>query len=227
MQEEYAVNKYLIIMGETDLLKSLSKEQISAYLIDGSFKIAAYGKNSVIHFEGEICSKLDIILSGKVVVERIDQSGGLMTVAEFYGNDILGGNLLFSKNPHYPMTITAQKPAVILEINKARLFQLFSDNHQFLRTYLELVSDHAFILGDKIKHYVNRTIRESIINFLKYESKMQNTNRIKLNMTKKALAEKIGIQRTSLSRELAKMRNDGLIVYDSQSIELLNTKQQK
>ena len=227
MQEEYAVNKYLIIMGETDLLKSLSKEQISAYLIDGSFKIAAYGKNSVIHFEGEICSKLDIILSGKVVVERIDQSGGLMTVAEFYGNDILGGNLLFSKNPHYPMTITAQQPAVILEINKERLFQLFSDNHQFLRTYLELVSDHAFILGDKIKHYVNRTIRESIINFLKYESKMQNTNRIKLNMTKKALAEKIGIQRTSLSRELAKMRNDGLIVYDSQSIELLNTKQQK
>ena len=63
-----------------------------------------------------------------------------MTVAEFLSDDILGGNLLFSKNPHYPMTITAKSPAVILEINRERLFQLFSDNHDFLRRYLEFIS---------------------------------------------------------------------------------------
>jgi DNA-binding transcriptional regulator LsrR (DeoR family) len=59
------------------------------------------------------------------------------------------------------------------------------------------------------------------MNLLEYESKRQNTNYIKLNMTKKALAEKIGVQRTSLSRELAKMRKDGLIVFDRTSITLL------
>ncbi|HPE16011.1 MAG TPA: helix-turn-helix domain-containing protein, partial [Oscillospiraceae bacterium] len=41
------------------------------------------------------------------------------------------------------------------------------------------------------------------------------------SMTKKALAERIGVQRTSLSRELAKMRDDGLIKFDIDSIELL------
>ena len=35
------------------------------------------------------------------------------------------------------------------------------------------------------------------------------------------LAEKIGVQRTSLSRELAKMREDGLVVFDEKSITLL------
>ena len=40
-------------------------------------------------------------------------------------------------------------------------------------------------------------------------------------MTKKALAERIGVQRTSLSRELAKMRADGLIKYDAESIEIM------
>jgi CRP/FNR family transcriptional regulator, dissimilatory nitrate respiration regulator len=129
---------------------------------------------------------------------------------------------MFSKNPYYPMTVTAKDATLILEINKTRLFQLFSDNHDFLKSYLEYVSDHTVILGDRIKHYVNRTIRESIISYLDCESKKQNSNIIKLNMTKKALAERIGVQRTSLSRELAKMREDGLIEYTPVSISLLH-----
>lgn len=215
------MNQHMNLIGKCTLLDSIPAEDINSYISDGSFKISAYGKNSIVHFSGEICLKLEIILSGKVTVEHIDEYGNLMNIAEFYSNEILGGNLLFSKNPHYPMTITAKQPTIILEINKERLFALFSSNHGFLRSYLEFVSDHAVILGDRIKHYVNKTIRECIMNYLEYERQMQNSNQIRLNITKKAWAEKIGVQRTSLSRELAKMRKDGLIRYDAKSIELL------
>jgi CRP-like cAMP-binding protein len=215
------VKNYLGEMKQVDLIKSIKSEEIELFLNKGSFKTTEYGKNNIVHFVGEVCSKLEIILSGKVVIERIDESGNLMTIAEFFSGDVLGGNLMFSKNPHYPMTVTTKQPTVILEINKTRLFQLFSDNHDFLKSYLEYVSDHTVILGDRIKHYVNRTIRESIMSYLDYELKKQNGNIIKLSITKKALAEKIGVQRTSLSRELAKMRDDGLIKFDIDSIELL------
>jgi CRP-like cAMP-binding protein len=216
------VKKYLELIRKIDLLKLINPQEMESYLTDGSGKITQYGKNNIVHFVGEVCSKLEIILSGKVVIERIDESGNLMTIAEFFSGDVLGGNLMFSKNPYYPMTVTAKEATLILAINKERLFRLFSDNHEFLRSYLEYVSDHTVILGDRIKHYVNRTIRESIISYLDYECKKQNSSTIKLNMTKKALAERIGVQRTSLSRELAKMREDGLIKYDSMTIELLH-----
>lgn len=209
------------LIRKITLLNSLSDKDILASLKNGKFKIVSYKKNSVIHFDGELCRKLEIILSGKVVVNRIDESGNLLTISEFYSNDILGGNLLFSKNPYYPMTISTQLSTEILEIDREMLFELFCHNPRFLQNYLGLISDHAFILGDKIKHYVNKTIRESIMNYLNYESKKQNSNQIKLDITKKALAEKIGIQRTSLSRELAKMRKDGLIIFDRDSITLL------
>lgn len=216
------MKKNMELMGQIDLMKSITPQEIESYLIEGSCKITQYKKNNIVHFVGEVCSKLEIILSGKVVIERIDESGNLMTIAEFLGGDVLGGNLMFSKNPYYPMTVTAKEATLILEINKDRLFRLFSDNHEFLSSYLEYVSDHTVILGDRIKHYVNRTIRESIISYLNFESKKQNSSIIKLSMTKKALAERIGVQRTSLSRELAKMRGDGLIEFNSVSITLLN-----
>jgi len=55
-----------------------------------------------------------------------------------------------------------------------------------------------------------------------YESYVQKSNIIKIEVTKKDLAEKFGVQRSSLSRELNKMRKDGLIEYDAYSITIVN-----
>ncbi|MCE5234962.1 MAG: cyclic nucleotide-binding domain-containing protein, partial [Eubacteriales bacterium] len=145
------MNKHISLLEKCAPLSSLSAEDTGSCLKDGSFRVRSYAKNNIVHFAGEVCSKLEIILSGKVAVEHIDESGKLVSIAEFYGNEILGGNLLFSKNPYYPMTITAKQSTVILEISMDRLFELFTDNHDFLRSYLEYVSDHATILGDRIK----------------------------------------------------------------------------
>lgn len=215
------MNPYLKLIENTTLLSTLPSDYIKLHLANGNFKIKTYTKNSIIHFEGDHCFKLEIVLTGKVIVARIDESGNLLTIAEFFQNDILGGNLMFSKNPYFPMTSTALEESVILEIEKNLLFTLLSESPVFLKAYLEFVADHTFILGDKIKHYVNKTIRECVLGFLDYESKHQNSNKVILNMTKQTLADKIGVQRTSLSRELSKMRNEGLIEYDSKSITIL------
>lgn len=128
------MKKYLELMQQIDLIKSIYQE-IELDLIEGKCKTTEYGKNSIVHFVGEVCSKLEIILSGKVAIERIDESGNLMTIAEFFSGDILGGNLMFSKNPHYPMTVTAKQLTLILEMDKNQLLRLLADNHDFLRNY--------------------------------------------------------------------------------------------
>lgn len=219
--EDIKMKKYMNLIGDSPLLSCLSKEEVALCLKDGSFRVKTYGRNSIIHFSGEVCRGLDIILSGLVAVERIDEGGNLMSIAEFCDGEILGGNLLFSKTPYYPMTITAKQAVIIVEIDKNRLLELFSGNPIFLRSYLEFVADHTAILGDRIKHYVGKTIRECIIAYLEYEQKKQGSNTILLPFTKKAWAEKIGVSRTSLSRELNKMKKDGLIRYDNKIIEVL------
>ena len=212
----------LDLLKQIDLVKSFDANQLESLLQAKGNKVNSYEKNNIVHFVGTICENLEIILSGEVVIERIDESGKLMSIAEFFDGDILGGNLLFSKNPCYPMTVTAKKPTIILEISKRQLFYLFASSLDFLKSYLAYISDHSVILGDRIKHYVNRTIRECIISYLDYESKKQESSTIKLTISKKALAERIGVQRTSLSRELAKMRNEGLIEFDKNNRKLVS-----
>lgn len=217
-------NQQVLLAAQTTLLKPLGAEFVDKALRDGLFRVANITRGSTVHFEGDACRRLEIVLSGQIAIERIDVEGNLMTVAQCRRNEVLGGNLLFSQHPVYPMTLTALKDTSLLMIEKDLLFDLLSKNPDFLKAYLELTSDRANTLGDQIRHYVNKSIRMCLLNFLKQEYDRQNVNPIKLSLSKKMLAEKIGVQRTSISRELAKMRRDGLIDYDRDAITILDEK---
>ena len=75
------MNKNIDLIKSTVLTKFLSDEDILTNLKSGKFKVTSYKKSSVVHFDGETCSKLEIILSGKVVVDRIGESGNLLTIS--------------------------------------------------------------------------------------------------------------------------------------------------
>ena len=207
---------------EPALLHAVPTEALETYRRNGTFRTIAYKKDTVIHFEGEVCRSLEIILTGHIGVEHIEPSGNLMNVAEFFAGDILGGSLMFSQNPHYPMTVTTRRSAVILEINKDDLFLMFCHHPAFLKTFLTIIADRTALLGDRISHYARRSIRECIINYLRYESARQHSDIVHLGVSKKVLAERIGVQRTSLSRELAKMKKANLIDFDAASITILS-----
>lgn len=186
------------------------------------FLIKKYPKQAIIHLDGDACHAIDVILTGTVSIERIDEEGNLLKVAEFYPDDILGGNLIFSKNPFYPMTVTTKTDVMLISISKSVVFDLCSVSTEFLAAFLAYMSDHALLLGDKIKHSIQRTIRESLIAYLKNEVLLQNNRTIQLSCTKKDLADRIGVQRTSLSRELQKMKKEGLVDYDQKTIIILD-----
>jgi len=163
---------------------------------------------------------MEVVLEGTLVVERIDVSGDVLTVAEFKQGDVLGGNLIFASQPQYPMTITARSRVKLLEINKKVVLELCRQNTGFLEAFLSLISNYTFLLGEKIKQDVRRPLRDKIISYLEVERKRQQSNRVKLSMSKKALAERLGVQRTSLSRELQRMKQEGLVDYDAHSVTL-------
>lgn len=214
------LTKYLNQITSSPLLSTLLLEDIQHFLYYGQFEVASYKKDSILHFDGEHCNELEIVLSGSIAIDRIDKSGNLLSISDFSDGDLIGGHLIFSSKPIYLMTVSAYSDTVILRIKKSLLFELLSSNKAFLGAYLEFVSNNASILGNKIIHYSKKSIREAIIYYLNQEFEKQKSSTIKLTMSKKNLAERIGVQRTSLSRELNKMQNDGLITFDSKYIKI-------
>ena len=214
------IKDYLSILRLTKLFDEFSAKELLNLFKTHNYIISKYNKGSIIHFESEKCNYWDIILKGQVFVQKIDEKGNVLTVAEFKIGDNIGGNLLFSKYPYYPMSVLAKSDTEILHIPKDFVLQLCQTSQDFLVKFLTCISDKTAILTSKIKSISMKSIRESIIEFLNYEYYTQKSKEIKLDITKKELAERLGIQRTSLSRELNKMKKDGLINYDAHSITI-------
>ncbi len=201
------------------LFGSLSEQESKRLLQAKDLRINEYAKNAVIYLQNERCGTLDAILQGSVIVQSIDEQGNVLTVSEFWAGDLIGVNLLFSQRNFYPMTITAKAATTILHVGKATITELCMTNQDFWLGLLLHLSDRSVLLTDKIKLISAKTIRQLITEFLAYEYRRQGSSLlIKLDMSKKELAERFGIPRTSLSRELQKMRRDGLLEYDRDSI---------
>lgn len=216
------IKNYLNILKLTGLFDGFTTAQLLDLFKTNQYTITQYKKGSIVHFESEACNSWDIILKGEVIVQKIDEKGNVLTVTEFRVGDTIGGNLLFSKYPYYPMSVLAKSDTDILHINKSFVLMLCQISQDFLMQFLTCISDKTFILTSKIKSISMKSIRECIIEFLNYEYYSQKNKEIKLHMTKKELAERLGIQRTSLSRELNKMKKDGLVDYDARSITIFD-----
>lgn len=213
---------FIDMLKNIDLFKQLSIQNIEDLLTKDSYDIKTYTKNSVIYFPNEKCTTFDIVLNGIVSVQGIDGKGNYISISDFTIGDTIGGNLLFSHKNFYPMMIFSKIEACILHLKKDLILKLCQCNTDFLIKFLQSISDKTLILTDKIKTLSLKSIRQCIVDFLICERYIQKSNIIKLTLTKKQLAEKFGVQRPSLSRELNKMRKDGFIEYDAYSITILD-----
>lgn len=203
------------------MMHALSKDYLDKALEKGIIKKEHFNKGEVIHFENDPCGQLEILIDGRIIVERIDEDGNLLTIRQFEPGDILGGNLIFSKSPYYPMTITALSSVTLYKLDKKLVFQLCKENETFLAQYLELISDYALVLGEKIKSHVKRPLKKRILIYLEHESIKQKSTIVYLSLSKKKLAEYFGVERTSLSRALQQLKTEGHIVsYDAKNITL-------
>lgn len=213
---------FISILENTELFKDISLSTINHLFVQDSFNIKTYKKNSVIYFQNEKCVTFDIVLKGIVSVQSTDEKGNYISISDFTIGSELGGNLLFSHKNFYPMMVLAKTEVTLIHLKKDLVLSLCQSNTTFLSKFLHSISDKTLILTDKIKTLSLKSIRQCIIDFLMYESYVQKSNIIKLEVTKKDLAEKFGVQRSSLSRELNKMKKDGLIEYDAYSITIVN-----
>lgn len=225
----YVTNKELIIINfencmdiisRLELFNDFTKEELADFFSSSKYRINQYSKDQIIHLQNEHCQTMDIILQGRVSIQKIDEQGNIFQIAQFLGGSFFGANLIFSSRNLYPMTVVAESDATVLSMSKELIILLGQSNTKFLLGFLSAVSDITLVLTDKIEAMSLKTIREKIFDFLKYEYSLKKHPKIYLDFTKKEFAERLGIQRTSLSRELNKMRGEGLIDFDAKTITI-------
>ncbi|MCK9190537.1 MAG: Crp/Fnr family transcriptional regulator [Sphaerochaetaceae bacterium] len=183
-------------------------------------KINRKNSNQVIREKGSICNSIDIVLSGSLNSFTLSESGTENVVFNFERGAILGGNLVFSPSPIYPMTIFCKKDCTTLNLSRELIVDLLDDK-EFAIFFITMISKNAQSLNKKVLTYTQNTLRENIIEYIQELAVIQRSNTVRLQIPKAELATLFGVQRQSLFRELKKMSDEGIITSHNKEITIL------
>lgn len=209
------------VLKNTCFFKGISSEEIDSILKSEAYIVSSYKKGEVIANQGEKCSSLSVILEGKAVIQTIYENGKVLTLANFNVSDVFAEALLFSKSREYPATVMAVENCKVLSLPKKSVLGIIQKNTQFTENILELLSQKIVILNKKINLVELDSIRRKICKILLDNYKINNKLTLKIS-SKKDMAEELGIPRPSLSRELIKMKDMGLIDVTLKEIKIID-----
>ncbi len=203
-------------LRRSSMLGKLNQKQWDDFKMVSSEYGRRYQKGQIIHLEDDPCVSADFIVAGALHVKRHDVEGRTFMIERFKEGDLIGANLLFSSDPVYPMTIIAESDCIIVSYGKEQILHWCQSNAEFLESYMLEISDKTKVLVNAVRKISTGTLRENLtvyFNELMERTKNDSSGRVvKLPVTKKELAERYGVARTSLSRELARMESDGIII---------------
>lgn len=216
------LKEYLDVFKKIPLFNHFSEEDILALFKKNYYKMLSYKKESLIFMEGQECDTLNVILEGNLRIQKTDSLGKSLVIAEFKTGEIVGETLIFGQPNYYPMSGFSTVDTTMLYIPKDAVLYLCQHDDKFLVEFLKLISGKSITLSSKLDQISLTTIRQKICEFIILEYKKNNSMKIPLGMTKKEWADRMGVQRPSLSRELSKMKAENLIDYNHNDIYISN-----
>ncbi|MGL5352450.1 MAG: Crp/Fnr family transcriptional regulator [Clostridium sp.] len=107
-------------------------------------------------------------------------------------------------------------------IKNEAIVELCASDKIFLKNFMSLLSEKIFMFNNRVKTISFCSIRQKLSNFILEQLSIQKCEIVKLTINKKELAEYLGVQRPSLSRELINMQDDGIIECNKNEIKILD-----
>jgi CRP-like cAMP-binding protein len=206
-------------MKTIPLLAQLPPGEIKPLISDNQLYLKSYLKGATVYNQNDSCKTFDIVLSGSLVAYSLLENGSAMTMFEFSKGQMLGANLLFGDNHAYPFTIYCMSDSKLLHVTKKAVSDFLRD-YNFTMQFIGMLSHNAQKLNRKITMVTQKALRENLLDYLKQQSILQRSNIISLPISKKQLADYLGVQRPSLFREMKNLKDEGVIDVSNRTIRL-------
>lgn len=210
---------------QTKLFFGIKSKEIAGLLGCIHARRAEYAKDEMIIAEGSRVHEFGIMLSGHGRSIKWDASDRLIIITLLQKGSEIG--VLLAANPEYesPVSVQALDDVSMLLIPYDRLLarcaKACSHHETLLRNYIGIVAEKGLILHERINCLLKPSLRDKILTYLLRVSREQQSRTVSIPMNRNVMSEYLNIERSALSRELSKMKSDGLIDYHKNNFRLL------
>lgn len=200
---------------QTNLFYNITPEEYRSMMRCLSAREKFYEAGETIFTFGDKFRPVGIIQSGSAAIVRYEMNGS-RTILEHLGEQDIFGELLVTHNQLY------ENVCVIGETNCRILFLDYSHiispcakacrcHHQLIQNMLMIISQKNLLLSERVELLSKRTIREKLLCYFFQLASKNKSCTFDLPFTMSDLADYLSVDRSAMTRELKKMREEGIL----------------
>lgn len=210
-------------MLQIDLFENVSNNEVLELLKCIGIKTKVFRKNAFILKAGSKIDYLAVILGGNAVMSKTDSFGKQTVIEKLKMNDIFGHNIVCCGLEKSPVDIVAENECEVLFLPFEKVVtpceKLCPYHLQLIKNVMKMISKRNSLLNDKIDIIGQKTTRDKILALL--ETYRNGQRVFTIPYSREEMAKFLCVDRSAMSRELCRMRDEGILKFSKNHFEIL------
>lgn len=218
------MKNYIHILKRTRLFAGVGDDEISAMLSCLGARLYNYKKGEYVLRQGEHLSDIIVLVEGNLHIQKDDYWGNRSILGQVAVGEMFGEAYVAPESGALLNDVVATENSTVIFFDVRKIITTCSSGCRFhymiVQNMFFAISDKNRKLVQKLGHMSKRTTREKLISYLSEESKKQNSSNFTIPFNRQQLADFLSVDRSAMSNELCKMRDEGLIEFDKNYFKL-------
>jgi len=210
---------------QSKLFSGIAPEDLKTMLGCIGYHIGEYQKGEIIAFEDENIRHIGIVISGAVDMIKEDFWGNKTMLVRMRENELFGETFACGDDNLSVVTFVVSEDAKIMFLPFERVMHSCTMacvfHHRLIENMVRIIANKNRDLMRKVEVISKKTLREKILAYLSIQAQVQDTRYFEIPLGRVELAEYLCADRSALTRELTKMKEDGLIDFDRNCFRIL------
>ncbi|NCC67861.1 MAG: Crp/Fnr family transcriptional regulator [Clostridia bacterium] len=213
------------VLTASPLFFGLTPENVRQFLVVSCAVPSAEKAGQQLVRQGESPADIYIVISGSAVGERLEADGRAVIVNEFGGGSVFG-DVLSGVQEKSPVTVTMTADGQVLRLPFSSLIVRTGVDpavqERVLRNLIGEIAEKYLALQRRLELLLCPSLRSKIAAYLLRESEKRRSAEFELPHSREQQARILGCDRSALSRELSRMKRDGLIDFHRKIFTILD-----
>lgn len=219
------MKRYIPILKNTQLFSGASDEDIEAMLGCLQARLCTYKKGEYVLREGERIERLMMLVKGELHIQRDDYWGNRSIISMVGVGEMFGEAYAAPESGPLMNDVLAVEDSAVIFLDIGKLLTVCPNGCKFhamaVKNLFFVISEKNRKLVRKLGYMSHRTTREKLIAYLSEEAKRQNSGAFSIPFNRQQLADFLSVDRSAMSNELCKLRDEGLIEFEKNRFRLL------
>lgn len=219
------MKKYIPILKLTNLFAGIGEDEIFGMLGCLQAKLQSYKRGEYVFRQGEHISHITVLVEGNLHIQKDDYWGNRSIISIIRAGEMFGEAYIAPDSGALLNDVVAVEDSTVIFFDVRKILTTCPSACRFhtlvVQNLFFAISEKNRKLLRKLGHMSKRSTREKLISYLSEEAKRHNSGTFTIPFNRQQLADFLSVDRSAMSNELCKMRDEGLLEFEKNKFRLL------